>query len=277
MLWKFKSPWTPNLCLLFTNNDILKWKSVPLVDPPKSACLVWQQSLSLFYYRSAVDVKHGASSISPQQRSFMVTEFARTNNITQVLVEFRRRYPNVRCPSKQTVYHNGKKYQITGTSHNLKTGRSGRPRSGRNAQNINTVRQALEQGQNNNQRISSRRNGLQLSQSTFNRITRLDLQYHPYQMIKRHEFVGRDQERRMAFSNWLLARPPWFLENLLIGDEACFCLNSSLNTHNIRQYDATRLLIWEERFSAKCNCLDWPSREWEWVTHWSVLLWLVDS
>ena len=115
-------------------------------------------------------------------------------------------------------------------------GHSGRRRSGRSELNINAVRQVLEHAQNNNQGISSRRNGLQLTQSTFNRITRLDLRYHPYQMIRRHELLARDRERRIAFSNWFLQRPPRFLEDLLIGDEACFSLKSSLNTHNIRQY-----------------------------------------
>ena len=119
-------------------------------------------------------------------------QYCTCNNIVQVhvLVEFCRCYPNVRCQSKQTVYQNVQKYQITGTSHNLNTERSSWPRSARNAQNINAVRQALELGQNNNQRISPRRNGLRVSQSTLNRITRLDLQYHPYQMIRRYELVG---------------------------------------------------------------------------------------
>ena len=173
---------------------------------------------------------------TPQQRSFLVTEYARTQSVTEVLQVFRRRYPNDRCPSRKTVLRNVQKYQRTGTSHNLCAGHSGRRRSGRSELNINAIRQVLEHTQNNNQGISSRRNGLQLTQSTFNRITRIDLRYHPYQMIMRHELLARDRERRIAFSNWFLQRPPRFLEDLLIGDEACFSLNSSLNTHNIRQY-----------------------------------------
>ena len=173
---------------------------------------------------------------TPQHRSFMVTEYARTQSVAVVLQGFRRRYPDVRCPSRKTVLRNVQKYHRTGTSTNLNAGHSGRRRTARSQPNIDAVRQVLEHVRHNNQRISSRRNGLQLTQSTFNRITRLDVRYHPYQMIRRHELLARDHERRMAFSNWLLQRPPRFVQDLVIGDEACFSLNSSLNTHNIRQY-----------------------------------------
>ena len=47
---------------------------------------------------------------------------------------------------------------------------------------------------------------------------------------------ARAHPSRTAFSNWLLARPIWFIEDLATGDDATFCMNSSLNTHNIRQY-----------------------------------------
>ena len=69
-----------------------------------------------------------------------------------------------------------------------------------------------------------------------NRITRQDLRLYPYQMIRRHELSPADYARRLAFCNWFLERPPRFLESLVIGDEACFCMNSSLNAHNILQY-----------------------------------------
>ena len=59
---------------------------------------------------------------------------------------------------------------------------------------------------------------------------------YPYQMIRRHELFPVDHARRLAFCNWFLERPPRFLESLVIGDEACFCMNSSLSTHNILQY-----------------------------------------
>ena len=59
---------------------------------------------------------------------------------------------------------------------------------------------------------------------------------YPYQMIRRHELSLADHARHLAFCNWFRQRPPCFLESFVIGDEACFCMNFSLNTHNILQY-----------------------------------------
>ena len=95
------------------------------------------------------------------------------------------------------------------------------------------VESALQQ--DDEPRITSRRNGLGLSQSSFNRISRIDLQWHPYKMIRRHK-MSEDYPRRVNFCNWLLARPPRFLEDLCIGDESSFCLNGFISTHSVRKY-----------------------------------------
>ena len=177
---------------------------------------------------------------TPEQRSFMVTEYHRTNSVGAVLRSFRQEFPNVRCPSRKTVSRNAQKYRTTGTSHNLNKGRSGRRRTGRSVANIEAVRNRLveqqQAGEGRAQTISSRRNGLGMPSATFNRITRVDLHFHPYQMIKRHELLPGDQQRRLRFCRWLLAQPPRFLDNLIIGDESGFALNASVNTHNIREY-----------------------------------------
>ena len=86
------------------------------------------------------------------------------------------------------------------------------------------------------ERISARRNGLGLSSATFNRITRLDLQMHPYQMVKRQQLHEADYERRVNFCQWLIHQNPRFLDNVVIGDESGFSLNARVNTHNIQEY-----------------------------------------
>ena len=110
----------------------------------------------------------------------MVTEFHRTESVTAVLPRFREVYPDVRCPSRFAVNKNVAKYQATGYSLNQNVGRSGRTRSARSAANVAAVCNVLETHEDGT--ISSRRNGLGLPHSTFNRITRLDLDFHPYQM-----------------------------------------------------------------------------------------------
>ena len=47
---------------------------------------------------------------------------------------------------------------------------------------------------NQNVSISARRNGLGISSATFNRITKNDLNWHPYQMFIRHQLENNDFE-----------------------------------------------------------------------------------
>ena len=178
---------------------------------------------------------------TPQQRAFMVSEFLRSNNINLVRQSFTNEYPDVRCPSRANIYYNVRKYRGNGTSCNLNKGNSGRPKTARSAENIEAVRNAIEEanGERLNgerPRLSCRRNRLGLSSATFNRITRLDLRFHPYQMIKRHQLRQGDHPRRLQFCRWLRDRNDRFLDDLLIGDESGFALNASVNTRNIREY-----------------------------------------
>ena len=100
----------------------------------------------------------------------------------------------------------------------------------------NAIAEANQEGIPGGMHITCRRNGLGLSSATFNRITRLDLRFHPYQMIKRHQLFPGDYPRRAQFCQWLLEQGDRFLEDVVIGDEAGFSLNASVNTHNIREY-----------------------------------------
>ena len=89
----------------------------------------------------------------------------------------------------------------------------------------------------NNPQVSARRNGLGLPSATFNRITRLDLRWHPYRIRIRHELKDGDYVRRRNFCEWFSnqKRNPRFLANVVIGDEAAFCMNGEVNSHNVRQ------------------------------------------
>ena len=128
---------------------------------------------------------------TPQQRAFMVTEYYRNNrNIRRVLQRFRENFPGVRCPSRGAVYKNVHKYSENGTSQNLNQNRSGRRRTARTQENIEAVRNAIQNPQQLGQLVSARRNGLGLTSETFNGITRLDLRFQPYQMIKRHTITS---------------------------------------------------------------------------------------
>ena len=55
-------------------------------------------------------------------------------------------------------------------------------------------------------------------------------------MIRRHQLLAGDYQRRRRFCNWLLAQNARFLDNVIIGDEAGFSLNAIIDTHNVRYY-----------------------------------------
>ncbi len=55
-------------------------------------------------------------------------------------------------------------------------------------------------------------------------------------MIKRHQLLAGDYQRRQQFCHWLRAQNARFLENVIIDDEAGFALNANINTHNVRHY-----------------------------------------
>ena len=55
-------------------------------------------------------------------------------------------------------------------------------------------------------------------------------------MIKTHQLLPGDLPRRFRFCQWILDKNERFLYDLIIGDESGFALNTSVNTHNIREY-----------------------------------------
>ena len=77
-----------------------------------------------------------------------------------------------------------------------------------------------------------------LPSATFNRIVRIDLEWHPYKIQRRHEHLQDDYRRRIEFSRWFLDknRNFRFLSNFVIGDEAGFHMNGRVNSQNVRKY-----------------------------------------
>ena len=100
--------------------------------------------------------------------------------------------------------------------------------------NVNAVRSALQE----NPRVSVRGNGINLPRTTFNRILRLDLNWFPYRMQRRHEIKDGDFVRRVQYCRWLdnSCNESGFLDSVIIGDEASFPLNGRVTTRNIVEY-----------------------------------------
>ena len=171
------------------------------------------------------------------QRVWVCIEYARVNNAQEVIRRWAIYWDNIPAPSKQTVIKTFRKFEREGSCHNLNKGRSGRTRTARTAENIELVRRSLTE---NGQR-SSRRNSLGLSRRTFQRIVRLDLNFHPYVLIRRQKLKDGDPAQRLAFCNQFVntvEQNPGFLDQLIVSDEAIFSLNSEINTRNVRKYAA---------------------------------------
>ena len=176
------------------------------------------------------------AQLTPAQRVFIITKYLQTQSLQATKDAFIDEYPHRNPPAKTTIWKNVRKFQTHGTSLNRNKGHSGRRRTGRSNENIAAVSQQLQQ---NPRDISARRNGLGLPSATFNRITRLDLNQHPYRIHARHELFPGDNARRLQFSRWLVDRcnrDERFLRCLVIGDEAAFSLDGKVNTSNVREY-----------------------------------------
>ena len=170
-----------------------------------------------------------------QERAFMVKCYIETRSYIQVRDRFQLQYPGINPPVKNTIKHNYDKFMAHATCWNRNEYNCGRHRTGRSPQNIADVQQALQQDPTG---TSCRRNNLQIPRATFNRIVRLDLEWHPYKLQLRHELLAGDYYRRVRFSRWFLdkLRDNRFLANLVIGDEAGFAMNGRVSSQNVRCY-----------------------------------------
>ena len=179
--------------------------------------------------------KDNMGQFTAEQRTFIVLHYNRTQSLAAVQNAFRERFPDRNPPTKTTILKNFRKYCNHGTSLNRNKNNSGRPRTARSPENIAAVRRLLEQ---NPRDMSARRNPIEISPAGFNRITRLDLGWHPYRMHVRHELLPDDYRRRLHFSEWFNQKceEPNFLENFVIGDEATFSMNGEVNSQNVCQY-----------------------------------------
>lgn len=174
---------------------------------------------------------------TPQQRSYLVSTYHRTNSVAQTRRLFANEFPNVRVPHRNTITKNVHKFSTHGTSQNRNKQGSGRPKSGRSVRNIQAVHQAIT----NNPRISTRRNPLpNISRATFNRITNKDLNMFPYRIQARHALLNADLIRRQNFCRWFTGHNQAFVRYIVVGDEASFHINGKVNSWNTRSYAVRR-------------------------------------
>ena len=105
----------------------------------------------------------------------------------------------------------------------------GHEKTARSEENVAAVRAMLEETPRG---VSARRNPVQVTKSSFNKITRLDLRWHPYRMHVRHELYCQTTIHvDCAMRNGLInAVETPFLQSIIIQDEARFSMNREVIT-----------------------------------------------
>ena len=164
-----------------------------------------------------------AFQLSLDQRLFIALEKEKGKNTTEIKTQFSLKWPGKDPPHRSTIYKIWKKLRNHHTVQNLNKGNSGRRMSGRSDHNIDQVRALLEdQVDKKPDEIvcSSRRNNLDLTQTTFNRITRLDIKFHPYKILRRQKISPRNINLRLSMGRFLSGKSKEWFKHISVSDEA---------------------------------------------------------
>lgn len=115
--------------------------------------------------------------------------------------------------------------------------RSGRPRSGRSAENVARTSDSVTESPKTS--IRHRSQQLELSRATTQRILRKDLHLTAYKVQQTQELKPADHPRRLQYANWLLnaiEENDDFWRKIIMSDEAHFHLGGYVNRQNCRQW-----------------------------------------
>ena len=192
------------------------------------------------------------AQFSLAQRNFLAFEYHKrkgTNNFKAGIErDFLAKFPGARVPGKDQMRRIWVKQKGKGTVNNCNSKsspgdtHSGRPRTQRTPQNLAAVKAVMDRdapkqiGDSTVSPVSTaRRNVLAIAKSSWSRM-KLDLRYHPFKPVRRHELKPQDLPRRVAFCTWLVTRTDQQLLEFLFSDEANFLLSGHVNSQNVRRY-----------------------------------------
>lgn len=136
--------------------------------------------------------------MTTEQSVFVIRKFSIAPNVSVVQNAFATRCPG-RNPIRNTISKNVRKYQNTATSLNRNKSNLARRRTATNEPNSAAIRQMFQEILRG---VSAPHIHVAVSKSSFNRITRLDLQWHPYRMDVKHKLRPNDLPRLLRYSNW---------------------------------------------------------------------------
>lgn len=156
-------------------------------------------------------------------------------SITRVAAEFRKAFPNDDIPSTSVIQSVVKKFHDNGTVLNLNKGRSGRPSTSTDSENIARVEELFAE----NPRLSIRRAGqvADISKSSVHRIVKTKLELFAYKIQVFQELSDFDMQRRLVFAQLMIekiSRKSIKTKRIWFSDEAHFWLSGYVNKQNHR-------------------------------------------
>ena len=166
--------------------------------------------------------------LTPEQRWFVVKHHSEGLSWEQIGTQWQLSYPDRNPPAVRTMKTLVAKMDQHHTLQDLRKGRSGRKRSVRTPFNIQWVLTILNDDMLSipGDRVNSaRRNQIQMNKSSWNRITKTDLQMHPYRVVRRQRLKLRHKQERLTMGQFLTQQPQAYFDNLSCSDEAYFTLN----------------------------------------------------
>lgn len=169
---------------------------------------------------------------TPQQRSWCVLEFGKTNSVTIVQRSFRRIHHNT-PPSNKSILKWYNDFTERGCICDQRRGHSGRPAVSEDV--VERVRDTYLRSPKKSTRRCSRE--LQLPQRTVCKILRKRLRFTPYKLQLVPKLYPQDQKTRFEFCTSFqesMENDPDLLSKIIFSDEATFHLSGKVNRHNVR-------------------------------------------
>lgn len=165
---------------------------------------------------------------------------------SRVASEYRKLFPNDVSPANVSILRQVDKFHDNGTILNLSKGRSGRPRTSTDADNVALVDEFFSENPTASTRRASLVTGI--PRTSLRRILKTKLKLFPYKIQVFQELSDFDMERRLEFARKMIdmglqksirTKKIWF------SDEAHFWLSGYVNKQNYRFWAAENPRIFE--------------------------------
>ena len=163
---------------------------------------------------------------SPAEKMFVVDLKLKGIKYTTIKSMFLSKF-NKAPPTRQGLYYLTMKLKNKFTVLDQRKGRSGRRVTVRTDRNIAAVQRSLERASHRSPGQpgpSARRHSEQISKSTYNRITRENLKFKPYKILRLHKVTDMQTEARVQMGRLLERKTFSWYSNLCVSDEAWFSL-----------------------------------------------------